>query len=444
MTSTNGGQSKIAKLIVPALERIIKNASWRRHSKLVQECKSVIELLSKESTIIVTETILSESKPDTEKKEPSHDASDQENKENSSYEVLGVISTEVSTAVMYNDGSSYFLNKDAEQILHPFHSACETLSPKVVEPALDCFQKLIATGHLRGEIDQGTSPEESSLLSKILDSVCRCYDMADESVELLVLKTLLTSVTSTSIQIHGESLLKAVRTCYNIFLGSKAPVNQTTAKASLTQMLVIVFRRMEADSSTVPVQPIVVAEVLEPAEVSATDQNIIQFVQSFITKVVQEIEVVLTPSLSPGKHDGAFDAVASSPKGDLSLDSEKEMLDLKYWDVNLHKEEGEQKLSPHQVLGIGETEKDGEVEVHISNKLRLDAFLMFRALCKLSMKNPPLEGVLDPFAVRGKIVSLELLKIMLENAGAVFRTNERSTSFLYSLFTFVVREFFFN
>ena len=48
-------------------------------------------------------------------------------------------------------------------------------------------------------------------------------------------------------QVHGEALLRIVRTCYNVFLGSKSEVNQTTAKASLTQMLTIVFHRMEAD-----------------------------------------------------------------------------------------------------------------------------------------------------------------------------------------------------
>lgn len=122
--------------------------------------------------------------------------------------------------------------------------------------------------------------------------------MAEEGIELLVMKTLLSAVTSTSLRVHGDSLLKAVRTCYNIYLGSKSPVNQTTAKASLTQMLVIVFQRMEADSSTVAVQPIVVADLMEPAERSNTDTNVTQFVQGFITKVVQDIEGVISPAPS--------------------------------------------------------------------------------------------------------------------------------------------------
>jgi hypothetical protein len=46
--------------------------------------------------------------------------------------------------------------------------------------------------------------------------------------------------------VHETSLLAAVRACYHIHLVSKNMVNKTTAKATLTQMLNIVFQRMEA------------------------------------------------------------------------------------------------------------------------------------------------------------------------------------------------------
>ncbi|KAF4368711.1 hypothetical protein G4B88_000968 [Cannabis sativa] len=82
-------------------------------------------------------------------------------------------------------------------------------------------------------------------------------------MELAVLKTLLSAVTSISLRIHGDCLLQI-----NV-------VNQTTAKASLIQ---IVFRRMEADSSTVPIQPIVVTELMEPIEKSNVDGSMTMFV----------------------------------------------------------------------------------------------------------------------------------------------------------------------
>lgn len=67
-------------------------------------------------------------------------------------------------------------------------------------------------------------------------AACRCDEIADESVELQVLRGLLTATTATTYTVHGQALLLAVRTCYNIYLMSRSEVNQTTAKATLTQV----------------------------------------------------------------------------------------------------------------------------------------------------------------------------------------------------------------
>ena len=52
-------------------------------------------------------------------------------------------------------------------------------------------------------------------------------------------------VTSQHVEIHEGTLLFAVQTCYDIYLASKNLVNQKTAKATLTQMLNVIFMRME-------------------------------------------------------------------------------------------------------------------------------------------------------------------------------------------------------
>ncbi|KAL2603207.1 hypothetical protein R1flu_013143 [Riccia fluitans] len=409
--------SKLAKVVAPALDKVVKNAAWRKHGKLVQDCKAVMDKFA----------TLPEAAPPTPTTPKPVEATNPDEKNDSTSSPDEVTAPPVpneNDGPLFDDGNSYSA-ADAEIILLPLFEACDTLAPKVVEPALDCIQKLIAHGHLRGEMDVGTNPSSKPLL-QAMESVCKCYDMGDEGIELLVLKTLLTAVTSSSLRVHGDCLLKAVRTCYNIFLGSKSPVNQSTAKASLTQMLVIVFRRMEADSSTVPVHPIVVADLMEPAERSNSDSNVTQFVQGFITKVVQDIEVVLSPipPLKTMKHDGAFEATASESSNptDILESTDKDMLDAKYWEISMYKNALDSKKAE---LAEGDVDKDGDVDVQITNKLRRDAFLVFRALCKLSMKNPPQEGVADPFSLRGKIVALELLKILLENAGAVFRTSDR-------------------
>jgi brefeldin A-inhibited guanine nucleotide-exchange protein len=301
--------------------------------------------------------------------------------------------------------------------------ACETGSIKVVEPAVNCIQKLIIYSNLRGEVDN--KDRGSPILLQLMELVCKCHELEDENMELVVLKTLLSIVTSVSLQIHGDCLLQIVRTCYNIFLRSKNVVNQATAKASLIQMLIIMFHRMEADSSSVPLQPIVVVDLMQPIDKTQNDSNMLQFVQNFISKVMQDIEGVLGPasSLKPMGHDGAFDS------GDVAIDSmdssepmDKDMLDAKYWEVSIFKNTIEGRKGE---LADADSEKDVDVEVQISNKLRRDAFLVFTAICKLSMKTTSQEGSIDPVLMRGKILSLELLKVLLENAGSVFQTSQR-------------------
>jgi brefeldin A-inhibited guanine nucleotide-exchange protein len=59
-------------------------------------------------------------------------------------------------------------------------------------------------------------------------------------------QALLTAVTSPACEVHDTTLLLAVKTCFQIHLASRHQVNQTTAKATLTQMLNVVFQRMES------------------------------------------------------------------------------------------------------------------------------------------------------------------------------------------------------
>ncbi|KAI9399788.1 hypothetical protein POPTR_002G149200v4 [Populus trichocarpa] len=401
--ASSEADSRLSQVVSPALEKIVKNASWRKHSKLAHECKSVLEILTSR-------------KP--QQQHPPTSPSDDSSSESSL------------PGPLHDGGSIEYSLAESESILSPLINACNTQFLKIVDPAVDCIQKLIAHGYLRGEADS-TGGTEAKLLAKLIESVCKCYDLGDDGAELLVLKTLLSAVTSISLRIHGDCLLQIVRTCYDIYLGSKNVINQTTAKASLIQMLVIVFRRMEADSSTVPVQPIVVAELMEPVEKTDVDGSMAVFVQGFITKIMQDIDGVFNPG-TPSKssmtvaHDGAFETttgtVESTNPADLLDSTDKDMLDAKYWEISMYKTALEGRKGE---LADGEGEREDDLEVQIGNKLRRDAFLVFRALCKLSMKTPPKEALADPQLMRGKIVALELLKILLENAGAVFRTSDR-------------------
>ncbi|KAG8074252.1 hypothetical protein GUJ93_ZPchr0006g44990 [Zizania palustris] len=407
--------ARLVEAFVPFLEKLIKNASWRNkaHSKLSHTAKSILDRLQNPPTTPAT--------PHT----PSTPTSP---------------TTPASSSSLPGPLRSISL-ADSELLLGPVSSALGSGSTKLAEAALELLHRLIAHSYIHGEADPSADPS-AQLVASLLDAACNALQLDDEHIELLLLKTLLSAVTSTSVRLHGDCLLRAVRACYDMYLGSRSVVNQATAKASLVQMLVIVFRRMEADSSTVPVQPIVVADVIElPATASGASPSAdANFVQGFISKIIGDIDGALTPlarttsSAAAGgggavAHDGAFETTAAAEQGvnpaDLLDSTDKDMLDAKYWEISMYKTALEGRKDELGVEGAVVGTLDDDADVRIGNKLRRDAFLVFRALCKLSMKTPPKDAPSDPIVMRGKILALELLKILLENAGAVFRTSER-------------------
>uniref|UniRef100_A0A2I3SH66 ADP ribosylation factor guanine nucleotide exchange factor 1 n=1 Tax=Pan troglodytes TaxID=9598 RepID=A0A2I3SH66_PANTR len=135
---------------------------------------------------------------------------------------------------------------EADKYFLPFELACQSKCPRIVSTSLDCLQKLIAYGHLTGNAPDSTTPGKK-LIDRIIETICGCFQgpQTDEGVQLQIIKALLTAVTSQHIEIHEGTVLQAVRTCYNIYLASKNLINQTTAKATLTQMLNVIFARME-------------------------------------------------------------------------------------------------------------------------------------------------------------------------------------------------------
>uniref|UniRef100_A0A8C9S7G9 ARF guanine nucleotide exchange factor 2 n=1 Tax=Scleropages formosus TaxID=113540 RepID=A0A8C9S7G9_SCLFO len=234
---------------------------------------------------------------------------------------------------------------EADKYVLPFELACQSKSPRIVSTSLDCLQKLIAYGHITGNAPDSSAPGKR-LIDRLVETICNCFQgpQTDEGVQLQIIKALLTAVTSPHIEIHEGTVLLTVRTCYNIYLASRNLINQTTAKATLTQMLNVIFTRMETQA------------------VSGNSPFISLFLLSF------------TSFLS------AQD---------------------------------------------GEVTQGAPTITRFSHILQKDAFLVFRTLCKLSMR-PLADGPPDPKSheLRSKVVSLQLLLSVLQSAGPVFRTHD--------------------
>ncbi|KYN11925.1 Brefeldin A-inhibited guanine nucleotide-exchange protein 1 [Trachymyrmex cornetzi] len=257
----------------------------------------------------------------------------------------------------------------AEKYFLPFELACQSKSPRIVVTALDCLQKLIAYGHLTGNVPDSTEPNKL-LIVRIVETICGCFTgpQTDEGVQLQIIKALLTVMTSQHVEVHEGTVLLTIRTVYNVYLASRNLVNQTTARATLTQMINVIFARMETQ---------------------AEEDNI-----RIDGEHQQEVPVIV---------NGETETELSSENVPVNLENG----------------------SPEDNGDEAVAENDNMVTAKFTHVLQKDAFLVFRALCKLSMKPLP-DGTPDPKSheLRSKILSLQLLLGILQNAGPVLRSNE--------------------
>ncbi|KRZ20127.1 Brefeldin A-inhibited guanine nucleotide-exchange protein 1 [Trichinella pseudospiralis] len=289
-----------------------------------------------------------------------------------------------------NDGHivpSRIKSVDADHYFLPFELACSSKSTKIVVIALDCLQKLIAYGHLTGNSADPKNPNRL-LIDRVVQAICSCFSgpNTDDKVQLQIIKALLTIVSSNSCEVHELSLLLAVRTCYNIYLASRNLINQATAKATLTQMLTISFSRMESVGMN-PDSKIHVDDVETVCGVVLND-------------IISEVCFVL-------------DGLMHTPTAGMEQDANGKQLTSTANQNSFESASQGQLDSPMSVMPLA------FVNVH-----QKDCFLLFRALCRLSMK--PVNANLDPRSheMRSKIISLHLLLTILQNAGPVFRQSE--------------------
>ncbi|XP_022935314.1 brefeldin A-inhibited guanine nucleotide-exchange protein 5-like isoform X2 [Cucurbita moschata] len=278
---------------------------------------------------------------------------------------------------------------DAEIVLNPLRLAFDTKNLKVLELALDCLHKLIAYDHLEG--DPGLEGGKNvPLFTDILNMICGCIDNSSpDSTILQVLKVLLTAVASAKFRVHGEPLLGVIRVCYNIALNSKSPINQATSKAMLTQMISIIFRRMETDQVSL-----------------STSSGTKESISAEISSGVDEENTV---SDENGNETTLGDALNSVK--DTSLASVEELQNLAG---------GADIKGLEAVLDKAVHSEDGKkmsrgIDLESVNIVQRDALLVFRTLCKMGMKEDT-----DEVTTKTRILSLELLQGLLEGVSQTF------------------------
>jgi len=131
----------------------------------------------------------------------------------------------------------------------PLRLACESKVPKIMEVALHCIQKIIAYGYVRGKTVQ-VDGAPKLMMEVVMETICACKDEEDKDVQLQIVQAVNTAVTSSVASVHDTTLLLAVKTCFYIYLVSKNATIQKTANATLTQMLDVVFARLESPNAS--------------------------------------------------------------------------------------------------------------------------------------------------------------------------------------------------
>lgn len=275
---------------------------------------------------------------------------------------------------------------DSILIFEPLRLSCRTKSTGIVINALDCMSKLFSFQALDDSImvyppnamasnDQEnaavtgiTPPPKQKLIDAAIDTITDCFEGegTDARVELQILRALASCIlTDNAVTLcHGQSLLKAIRQIYNIFIYSLSSSNQGIAQATLTQVVNSVFDRLNSGLVTAP----------------------------FLNAGLSRTSLKGPPSESP-------DIAPETPDKPLTLQ-------------NL------ETLNDEQERIVDEAQHE-EIEDEKTLLIK-DAFLVFRAMTKISAK--PLENDTDmrSHAVRSKLLSLHIIHSIIKDHIDVF------------------------
>uniref|UniRef100_A0A667Z9P2 ARF guanine nucleotide exchange factor 2 n=1 Tax=Myripristis murdjan TaxID=586833 RepID=A0A667Z9P2_9TELE len=327
---------------------------------------------------------------------------------------------------------------EADKYVLPFELACQSKSPRIVSTSLDCLQKLIAYGHITGNAPDSGAPGKR-LIDRLVETICSCFQgpQTDEGVQLQIIKALLTTVTSPHIEIHEGTVLLTVRTCYNIYLASRNLINQTTAKATLTQMLNVIFTRMENQAALEAQEQ--EKDRLRPPQQNPSPVPGGRRSGSPRSDQTPTPEPQSSPSPSPAASTPDLSNTNSStpvapdtPSINGEPEDSKAPVDGETASGQAAPSTGTSRIytrikacSSFPLSQDAEALQGPHTAARFSHILQKDAFLVFRSLCKLSMK-PLADGPPDPKSheLRSKVVSLQLLLSVLQGAGPVFRTHE--------------------
>ena len=356
-------------------------------------------------------------------------------------------------AIKHQDGSL-----DPELIFEPLRLATETGNLPITTTALDCLGKLISYSYFSVPFDQhqtSTTEQEQQtpLIDRAIETICDCFqdEATPTETQLQIVKSLLAAVLNDKFVVHGSGLLKAIRQVYNIFLLSRSSANQQVAQGTLSQMVGTVFERVTTRLA------------MKEARINMSRVNSERGTTNGSQTDINSSNSLLEPNEADGgaELDGSSETnstltldtpVRKEPGEKLTLQSfehAKSFDDAKIGDnaptmvtrtkstlTQLRTASGQQIWNgDHEQSGREVSDEDEEDEIFVK-----DAYLVFRSMCRLSIKQ--LDQVqqqdIKSSNMRSKLVSLAIIRTLLNNNMIVFTsphvtirssTNNEPTSF---------------
>ncbi|KAL8279121.1 hypothetical protein RQP46_008377 [Phenoliferia psychrophenolica] len=363
---------------------------------------------------------------------------------------------------------------DPHLIFAPLQLACETKSLPLMITALDCIGKLLSYDFFVDKNpprnvpdapatnDDGDAPppgapqdggEPASFADLITGTVCDCFSPSPISTSsnaaanaattqhdtllLRLLSCLLSLILSPALSVHQSSLLKAVRTVYNIFLMGRAGMVQTVAQATLGQIVSGVFSRVSVGDAAA--SAIASGHANGYGSSQASRNGSVSGSRVDLTTGDDEDDEDEQPTKERSPAQNGTHATEDGANGHSSPELEKTPKlgatatpsdDVEDLPANGTPATPTGESNEEVTLATMESRRsfDGVPEggplsyVSTNDLFIKDAFLVFRALCKLSMKPLGVESERDlkSHAMRSKLLSLHLVLSILNGHLAMF------------------------
>ncbi|KMU91152.1 transport protein sec71 [Coccidioides immitis H538.4] len=305
---------------------------------------------------------------------------------------------------------------DPEIIFRPLELASKTVSIPLQITALDCIGKLITYSYFAfpSSPDEPSSESQNQppLIERAIETICDCFEneATPPEIQQQIIKSLLAAVLNDKIVVHGAGLLKAVRQIYNIFIYSKSSQNQHIAQGSLTQMVGTVYDRVRLR-----------LDLKEARLRDAQSQRNRSESDASLDQPNDDASNEQDESPEDGQSLVSDHPVAKEPREKMTLQSFETNKDDAMVNDNaptmVTRAKANRKASRSVPGEDLDPATDDEDEIYVK-----DAFLVFRALCKLSHKILSHEQQQDLKSqnMRSKLLSLHLMQHLLSNHVTVF------------------------